>query len=97
MTGQPRSIDTILADRLKTTQEIAAANTEQLRLNQKAGGMMVLDMKDEEDGIDNPDLQADRARMDAALAHNMERIHRLEAQMAALDDELDAAVKTEES
>ncbi len=95
MTGQPRSLNAILTDRLQATQEIAAANTGQLRLSQKASGMMVLDMKDERDGVDDASRDDERAQTHAALERNMEHIHRLEARLSALDDELEASARKE--
>lgn len=95
MTGQSRSIEDILMDRLRATQDIADANTEQLRLNQIASGLMVLDLKDDRDGV-GVSLHADeQARTHTALEKNMERINQLEQRLSALDDELDAAVKKE--
>lgn len=93
MTGQSRSVDEILMDRIKATQNIAEANMEQLRLNQKANGMMVLDMKDERDGIADSAHETAKARNDATLEANADRIERLEARLSALDEELEAAIK----
>ncbi len=93
MTGQSRGIDAILMDRIKTIQAIASANTEQLRLNQKASGMMVLDMKDARDGVEDPDHEAAQQRNEAALDANADKINRLEAKLSALDEELEAAMK----
>ena len=93
MTGQSRKIDDILMDRLRTIQMIAEANTEQLRLNQKASGLMVLDMKDARDGIEDHDHEDAQARTDAALAETTETINRLEARLSTLDEELAAAMK----
>ncbi|WP_300581133.1 hypothetical protein [Marivita sp.] len=93
MTGQSRSMNEILKDRLRATQDIAEANMEQLRLNQKASGMMVLDMKDERDGIADSAHETAQARNDAALEANVDRIGRLEARLSALDEELEAAIK----
>lgn len=93
MTGQSRSAAEILADRMETIQAIAAANTEQLRLNQTANGLMVLDMKDDRDGVTDADHQAAQARTAAALSDNMEIINRLEQALATLDQELAAAVR----
>lgn len=79
-------------------QSIAAANTEQLRLTQKASGMMILDMKNARDGAEDDmpedDTQEDgRARNDAALADTAARINRLEQMLSSLDEELEAAIK----
>lgn len=95
MTGQSRGIEDILLDRLKATQDIARANTEQLRLNQIASGLMVLDMKDDRDGVGDSLHADEQTRTNAALEENMAKIHQLEARLSALDDELDAAVKKE--
>lgn len=93
MMGQSRSIDDILKDRLTATQAIAQANTEQLRLNQKASGIMVLDLKDERDGVANSDHEAARTRNATALQDNLDMINRLEKELSLLDEELAAAVK----
>lgn len=93
MTGQSRPIEDILMDRLAVTQDIARANTEQLRLNQKASGFMVLDMKDARDGTEREGRGEARSRNEAALEENAERINRLDARLAALDVELAAAMK----
>ena len=96
MTGQSRSLGAILHDRLEITQEIAAANVEHLRLSQIASGMMVIDMKDEEHGTPVPAArQSERQENDAALERCMDEINRLEAKLARLDEELDAATKEE--
>jgi len=95
MTGQSRSLDAILRDRLKVIQDIAAANTEQLRLNQKASGMLVLDMKDTRDGVEEHAHEAERSRTEAALDRNMDEIRRLEERLSALDQELEATVANE--
>lgn len=95
MTGQPRDIRDILMDRLRITQDIAAENVEHLRLSQKASGLMVLAMKDQEDGITDIDHETARIRNFAALEECMERINLLEAQMKAIDQELQAAEKDE--
>lgn len=95
MTGQSRSVDAILSDRLRATQDIALANMEHLRLNQQAGGLMILDQKDEEDGIVNREREAETARNRAALQQNMEHLVRLEGRLAALDEELEAAISKE--
>ena len=77
-------------ERLKIIQEIAVANSEQLRLNQIANGMMVLEMKDARDcAVDCSDEEA-RNRNDAALDANMEKIMQLEQQLSTLDEELEA-------
>ncbi len=96
MTGQSRSIDEILMDRMKATQAIAEANTEQLRLNQKASGMMVLDMKDERDGVTESAHGSARSHNDAALEENTDNINRLEARLSVLDQELEAAMKEQD-
>lgn len=95
MTDQPRSIKDVLMDRLKATQDIAAANTEQLRLNQMASGLMVLDMKDERDGVVRDSQTRERSENNAALARNMEKINRLEQRLSSLDDELEDLMKKE--
>lgn len=93
MTGQSRSIDAILKQRLKTIETIAQANTEQLRLNQKASGMMVLEMKDDRDGVTDSANVAARALIQDALDDNLNTINRLEQDLASLDEELASAVK----
>lgn len=95
MTGQSRRIDAILSERLRATQDIARANTEQLRLNQKARGMMVLDMKDARDGVQDRERDAETARNNAALDRNLDHIRQLEDRLLALDEELAAAVRKE--
>lgn len=93
MNSQLRSIEDILIDRLKITQEIAKANTEQLRLNQISGGLMFLDLKDERDGVENSEHSAEQAQTDKALDENLDRINRLEKQLSELDEELEARVE----
>lgn len=93
MTGQSRSTEVILKDRLATIRAIAEANTEQLRLNQKANGMMVLDMKDDRDGVSDPAHEAAQARNAVALDENLDTINRLEQALSTLDKELAAAVR----
>ncbi|MBU0644649.1 MAG: hypothetical protein KJ731_16475 [Alphaproteobacteria bacterium] len=95
MTGQSRSIQDILMDRLKVTQDIAAANVEHMRLNQKASGMMVLDMKDEEDGVVDKDREVARRQNEAALERSADRINALEGRLSALDAEIDTVMKKE--
>lgn len=95
MTGQSRSIQDILMDRLKVTQDIAAANVEHMRLNQKASGMMVLDMKDEEDGVVDKDREVARRQNEAALERSADRINVLEGRLSALDAEIDTVMKKE--
>jgi len=95
MTGQSRSIQDILMDRLKVTQDIAAANVEHMRLNQKASGMMVLDMKDEEDGVVDKDREVARRQNEAALERSADRITALEGRLSALDAEIDTVMKKE--
>ncbi len=93
MTAPPRSVAVILQDRLTTIQSIAEANTEQLRLTQQARGMMVLEMKDDSDGVTDPAHTAAQARNLAALDDTLTRINRLEQQLSSLDDELAAAMQ----
>ncbi|ATF18017.1 hypothetical protein [Phaeobacter gallaeciensis] len=93
MTGQSRSSGEIIMDRVKIVQAIAQANTEQLRLNQAASGLMVLDMKDTRDGVEDHTHEDMRAQNDAALKENTETINRLEAELAVLDEELQAVMK----
>ncbi|EKE70414.1 MULTISPECIES: hypothetical protein [Roseobacteraceae] len=95
MTGQSRSIQDILMDRLKVTQDIAAANVEHMRLNQKASGMMVLDMKDEEDGVVDEAREVARRQNEAALERSADRINALEGRLSALDAEIDTVMKKE--
>lgn len=91
-----RDVQDILMDRLKVTQEIAAANVEHLRLNQKASGLMVLEMKDDEDGVTDAERDAERVRNFRALEVNMEKINDLEAALNAIDKELEAASREAE-
>lgn len=97
MTDQPREIRDIMKDRIDIIQAIAAANTQHLRLNQEASGFMVLDMKDERDGVEDAahDTARDAARQrnDAALEDNLQTINRLDATLSALDEELETAMK----
>ncbi len=93
MTGQPRNIQTILAARLAVIQSISEANSETLRLNQIASGMMILDQKDAEDGADVAPGAAERAAVDAAFETCRARIETLEAALAELDRELKAATE----
>lgn len=95
MTGQQRSIQDILMDRLKATQDIAEANTEHLRLNQKASGLLVLDMKIERDGESDDEHEETQAATEAALEENWNKITQLEQRLALLDEELEAAMKEE--
>ncbi|WP_417524046.1 hypothetical protein [Marinovum sp.] len=92
MTGPTREVDAILRDRLAATQAIAEANTEQLRLNQKASGLMVLDMMDDRDGVRDSANAAAQARTAQALQDNLDKINRLEQALSSLDEELAAAV-----
>lgn len=93
MTPPARSIDDILKDRVAAVQAIAAANTEQLRLKQKASGLLVLTMKDHRDGLESSAHEQEQTRIGAALEANGEKITRLEARVSALDAELEAAMK----
>lgn len=95
MTGQTRSVYTILSDRLKVTQDIAAANVEHLRLSQISRGLMILDMKDEEDGVETDPRQDERQENDAAFDQCMSEIKKLEAELARLDRELERAANEE--
>lgn len=80
-------------DRVKIIQAIAEANTRQLRLNQKANGLMVLDMKDVRDGVEDHAHENAQMQNNAALEENAETINRLELRLSALDEELEAAMK----
>ncbi|MEY8828399.1 hypothetical protein AB9K34_08270 [Sedimentitalea sp. XS_ASV28] len=93
MTSRPRDIQTILNERLSIIQAIAAANSENLRLNQIAGGMMILDQKDEVEGTDDDLRRDDRAANDTALTRCTAGIEKLEAKLAVLDRELEAATE----
>ena len=93
MTGQSRSIQDILTERMRIIQDIARANSEQLRLNQLANGLMVLELKDARDGVAECTKDEARNRNHAALEANMARINRLEAELAALDGELERVAK----
>lgn len=93
MTGQSRSVEEILRNRLEITQAIAQANTEQMRLTQKGSGMKVLNMMDDRDGVSDSDHEAAQAQNDAALKRNLNTINRLEQQLSSLDEELADAVE----
>ncbi|MEM8957119.1 MAG: hypothetical protein AAGC86_04805 [Pseudomonadota bacterium] len=93
MTGQSRSIQDILTERMRIIQDIAWANSEQLRLNQLANGLMVLELKDARDGVAECTKDEARNRNDAALEANMAKINQLEAELAALDGELERVAK----
>ncbi|SMC94876.1 hypothetical protein SAMN06295998_11291 [Primorskyibacter flagellatus] len=95
MTGQLRSFEEIMKDRLKATQDIAAANAEQMRLNQKSSGLLVLDLKVERDGIVDSTHENEHARTEAAVEDNIRKIDRLERELSALDEELEATMKKE--
>lgn len=95
MSGQSRSIEEILKDRLQVTLQIAEANTMQLRLNQKASGMMVLDLKDERDGVADSSHEDEQARNDAALDDNLKKITDLEKKLSSLDEELETVITKE--
>lgn len=95
MSGQSRSIEEILKDRLQVTLQIAEANTMQLRLNQKASGMMVLDLKDERDGVADSSHEDEQARNDAALDDNLNKITDLEKKLSSLDEELETVITKE--
>ena len=94
--GQSRSISVILNERLEVTQAIAAANVEHLRLSQIASGMMVLDMKDREDGVETDARLRQRAENEAARDRCMDEISALEAQLARLDRELEATAREDD-
>lgn len=96
MTGQSRSIQNILMERLKIIQDIAWANSEQLRLNQLANGLMVLELKDARDGVAECTNDEERNCNDAALEANMAKINRLEAELEALDGELELVTKKDQ-
>ncbi|WP_323770153.1 hypothetical protein [Antarctobacter sp.] len=95
MSGQSRSIAEILKDRLQITLRIAEANTEQMRLNQMASGMQVLEMKDARDGVIDSDHEAEQARTDAAREDNLTKINDLEKQLSSLDAELESITSKE--
>lgn len=88
MTGQSREIPTILNERLSLIQAIAAANCDYQRMNQIASGMMILDQKDEDEGIEDEARNLEREANADAMERCMERIDALEARLAALDQEL---------
>jgi len=82
--------------RISVVQAIAAANCEQLRLNQIASGMLILDLKDDEDGTEIGASNAERVAHDAALEACITKIEALEADLALLDRELAAATERED-
>lgn len=81
----------MLEERLRITQEIAAENVEHLRLSQIASGMMVLDMKDEQDGVSDRARDLKRQENFNALERCMNRINDLEASLKSVDKALSAA------
>lgn len=93
MTSQSRTLEDILTDRLRIIQTIAQANTDQMRLNQEAHGMMVLDMKDDRDGVASSEHGAAQARNETAMQENLETINGLEQQLSSLDEELAQAAQ----
>lgn len=93
MTGQPRDIQTIFEARLALIQAISEANSENLRLNQIASGMMILDQKNEEDGADAAPCDTERDAIDTALDRCRDRIETLEGQLSELDRELKTATE----
>lgn len=88
MTNQPRDLKTILAARIGLIQSIAAANCECLRLNQIASGLMILDQKDETDGVGDDRRDCERTANEAAVEACLGRIATLEGELADLDREL---------
>jgi hypothetical protein len=96
MTGRSRDIQTLLEERLSQIQAISAANSEHMRLNQIASGMMILDQKDEIDGAE-PDLRSpERDANAAALERCMTRIETLERGLAQLDRDIEAFRKRDD-
>ena len=95
MTDQRHKIQSVLVRRISVVQAIAAANCEQLRLNQIASGMLILDLKDDEDGTDIGASSAERSAHDAALEACATKIETLEADLALLDRELAAITESE--
>lgn len=94
MTGQhARSLEAILQDRLRLTQDISAANREHLRLVQIARGLEVLELKEHRDGEETAALRAEQAVSHRALDGSLETLDRLDAMLAGLDDELARAMK----
>lgn len=93
MTGQSRNIQTIFEARLALIQVISEANSEVLRLNQIASGMMILDQKNKEDGADVAPAETERAAVEAALERCHDHIETLEADLAELDRELKTATE----
>ncbi|QRF69144.1 hypothetical protein [Ponticoccus alexandrii] len=93
MTAPQRDIQSILEDRIALIQAIAKANSEILRLNQIASGLMFLDQKNEDNGADqdqpSPERDANETAIDRCNAH----IETLEEQLAALDLELKTATE----
>lgn len=96
MTDQNQKIQTIMSKRLALVQEIATANSEQLRLNQIASGILVLDQKDDEDGTEIGASDAERAANADALEACMTRIESLETELATVDQELSAATERDD-
>ena len=97
MTADPRKLHELLQERLDITQEIAAANVEHLRLNQKASGMMVLGMKEDELGEADAELDAERLENFRALEVNMNKINDLEAKLKSVDNALEIAAQEEKN
>ncbi|SFJ95985.1 hypothetical protein [Celeribacter neptunius] len=101
MTGQSGDLHILLSERLVLIQAIATANSEHLRLNQIAGGMMILDQKDALDGVEEgaeEGPEQDRRNQardanDTAIDQCRDRIAALEAQLADLDRKLAKATE----
>ncbi len=93
MTGQDRDIRSLLDARLELIRAIAEANSEALRLQQIAGGMMFLDQKDEEDGTVADPRAPERDANAAALERCRDHIETLEARLSDLDRALGAATE----
>jgi len=96
MTDRRQEIQTMLDERLTLIQAIAAANCEQLRLNQIASGIMILDQKDEIEGAETDLRRAERDANTDARQLCMARIETLESQLADLDRALVSASKKDE-
>ncbi|MCZ4257803.1 hypothetical protein O4H53_19820 [Sulfitobacter sp. G21635-S1] len=94
MTALPREIQTILAERIALIQALSKANSENLRLNQIASGLMFLDQKDGVDGAEQDPRSTERDANDTALDRCRDHIETLEAQLAALDLELKKATES---
>lgn len=93
MSRQSRPIPDILRDRLAVVGRIAARNAEHLRLLQIAGGFEIDRLREERDGEPPSDSEA---AAEAAIAHSLDLLDALEAELDSLDRELADATNPRE-